>query len=68
LGQAQKCGRVEPVNGIPTLLILIILSPAAIQMQKTSADSLLLKKSTHNKMNEYINMDSTIAWSVHARS
>jgi hypothetical protein len=30
IGQAQKCGGVKPVNGIPTLPLLIIGSPLAI--------------------------------------
>jgi hypothetical protein len=32
LGQAQKCGWVRLVNGIPTLLILIIGSQKTIQI------------------------------------
>jgi hypothetical protein len=32
LGQAQKCGRVKPVNGNPILPVLIIGSPTAIQI------------------------------------
>jgi hypothetical protein len=31
LGQAQKCGRVKLVNRIPTIPVLIIRSPTAIQ-------------------------------------
>jgi len=30
LGQTQKCGRVKPINGIPTLPLLIIESPMTI--------------------------------------
>jgi len=29
-GQAQKCGRIKSVTGIPTLSLLIIVSPMAI--------------------------------------
>jgi hypothetical protein len=32
LGQAQKCGRGNPVNGIPTLPLFIIGSPTATQI------------------------------------
>jgi len=32
LGRAQKCGRGNPVNGIPTLPLFIIGSPTAIQI------------------------------------
>jgi hypothetical protein len=32
LGQAQKGGGVKPVNGIPTLSLLIIGSPMTIQI------------------------------------
>ena len=32
LGQAQKCGRGNPVNGIPTLPLFIIGSPMATQI------------------------------------
>ena len=36
LGQAQQCGRVKLVNRIPTLPVLIIRSPTAIQKQTQS--------------------------------
>jgi hypothetical protein len=32
LGQAQKCGRIKPVKGIPTLHLLIIRSLITIQI------------------------------------
>ena len=55
LRQTQKCGRVKPDNGIPTLSLLIIGSPLAIQIKGN-------KKTT--KMNDNINMDGTIAGSA----
>ena len=63
--QAQKCGGVKPVNGLPTLPFLIIGSPTAIQIltdinitkktktkKKTCTDSLPLKKTSHYQKHE----------------
>jgi hypothetical protein len=38
LGQAHKCGRVKSVNGIPTLLLLIIGSPMAVYHNQVIAN------------------------------
>jgi hypothetical protein len=40
LGQPQNCGRVKLVNGIPTLLLLIIRFPTTTQTIKLATDSL----------------------------
>jgi hypothetical protein len=32
-GQAQRCCGVKPANGIPKHILLIIVSPTAIQIQ-----------------------------------
>jgi hypothetical protein len=46
--QAQKCGGVKPVNGLPTLPFLIIGSPTAIQIL---TDINITKKTKTKKKN-----------------
>jgi hypothetical protein len=56
LGQAQQCGGVKPVIGIPTLSHLdnwIFIRNTDIKTNN--------KKPTIPKMNDNINMDSTVA-------
>ena len=56
LGQAQKCGRVKPVNGIPTLPLLIIRSSIPIQILQTiknSTDLLQLEKTAYYHKNKW---------------
>ena len=54
LGQGQKCGRVKPHSGIPTLHLLIIGSSLAIQTMKNlhrfKCDVCLLYSNSGNKM------------------
>jgi hypothetical protein len=49
VGQAQKSGRVKPVNRIPTVPLLIIGSPIQIKTnyKKPCTDSHPLKKTTY---------------------
>jgi len=41
-GQAQKCGGIKPVKGIPTLPFMIIRSPIAIQTETDNKTSVLI--------------------------
>ena len=73
LGQAQS-GRVKPLNGIPTFPLLISGSPMAIQIHvykhaiKKPAQIHFHSKRpyTITRMNNNINIDSTIAGSINA--
>ena len=58
LRQAQQCCGVKLVNGIPTLLIG---SPTAIHIYRNNKISAQIHFYSITKMNDNINMDSTIA-------
>jgi len=71
LGLAQKSGSVKPVNEIPTLLDNWILnSNIDINNNKNPAKIYFHSKIPHTitKINDNINMNSTIAGSVNAYS
>ena len=70
--QAQKCGRIKPLNVALTLPLFNILSPTTMQIltnDKTPAQitSYSNKPQTIIKQNNNINMDSTIAGSMTAQ-
>jgi hypothetical protein len=66
LGLTQKCGGVKPANGITTLPSDNWISSDTTHINKqTNTDSLPLKTTTlYQKMNNSLNMDSTIVVSI----